>query len=156
MCMYFDAKRALASMCRIYSSLACDLYVLPGTFICGMSTSSVQFKVNHKHEEAPGTNPGLLLESAPMKKRVGSIGVYYCQLVSRLCCLRRHIRVEIVSFRQVLAQLASAVADHYVDDHRLLAILVFELLLDGGHEVVVKLLSHQVDGAAAEATTHDA
>lgn len=55
-----------------------------------------------------------------------------------------------------LAKFAGTVTDDYIDDDGLLSIFFFELLYGCLAEVVVKLVGNEVDGAAAEATTHDA
>ena len=50
---------------------------------------------------------------------------------------------------------ACAVGDDDVIDFGLVAVLAVELLLGLFHEVVLELVLHKVDGAAAEAATHD-
>ena len=56
---------------------------------------------------------------------------------------------------RVLAELARTVADNHVDNDGLLAILGLELLLHFALEGIYEFVSHEVDGATAEATAHD-
>ena len=53
-------------------------------------------------------------------------------------------------------EFAGAVADHYVDDDRFLAIFGSELLFDGLYKVVIEFVGHEVDGATSESAAHDA
>ena len=55
-----------------------------------------------------------------------------------------------------LAKLARTVANHNVDDDRLVAILLVETLLGIGDELLIEVVANQVDGAATKAATHDA
>ena len=55
-----------------------------------------------------------------------------------------------------LEEAACAVANDDVDDDGLLAELGLELFLGSLHVAVVVVLINEVDGAAAEATAHDA
>ena len=72
---------------------------------------------------------------------------------------RRWIHEESTSLshiiNNVLAEFARAVADDYIDNDWLLAVLLFELLDCCLYEVVVEFFSHEVDCTTAEATTHD-
>ena len=54
-----------------------------------------------------------------------------------------------------LAELARAVADDYIDDLRLVAILGSELLLGIGNELLVEVGTDKVNGSATKAATHD-
>jgi len=54
-----------------------------------------------------------------------------------------------------LTKLARAVADDDVVDLGLVAVLLVEALLGILHKFSVEVVAHQIDGAAAEAATHD-
>lgn len=54
----------------------------------------------------------------------------------------------------VLAEFARAVADDYIDNDWLLAVLLFELLDCCLYEVVVEFVGNEVDCTTAEAATH--
>ena len=54
------------------------------------------------------------------------------------------------------AQFARAITDNYIDDDGFLAIFLLEAFLDRFLEMIIKLVSDQVDGAAAKAATHNA
>ena len=56
---------------------------------------------------------------------------------------------------EMLAEPTRAVADDHVVDLGLVAVLLVELLLGCGDEVLVEVVAYQVDGAAAEAAAHD-
>ncbi len=55
-----------------------------------------------------------------------------------------------------LAKFARTVADYYIDNDGFFAELLLIGLLGGSNEVLVQVATHEVDGATAEAATHDA
>ena len=61
-----------------------------------------------------------------------------------------------IYIRYCLLQTACSVRNNYIVDLRLVTILGSELSLDGSHEVIVELLLDKVDGATADAATHNA
>ena len=64
--------------------------------------------------------------------------------------------VDVEHFSFVLAELAAAVADDYVVDLGLVSVLLVKALLGVGNELTIEVVAHEVDGAATEATAHDA
>ena len=56
----------------------------------------------------------------------------------------------------ILAELTRTIADDYVIDFGLVAILGVKLLLGCSDEILIEVVAYEVDCATTEATTHDA